>query len=166
MGREWDSGIFVQNLQLGQTTHYDVDLVSLFVGPFNRAQFLDFGDTVVPGDYCRLRGNVAGDTPHVEGTKGQLRSRLTDRLCGNYTDGLSHLNHLTRCQVTTVAFAANAILGFTGQYRANLDSFDWRVFNHSSNLFRNLLTRFDDQFSGHRMVHIVNRGTTQDSFGE
>ena len=45
-------------------------------------------------------------TTDVEGTHGQLGTRLTDRLCSNNTDRLTRVNQVTATQITTVTLRA------------------------------------------------------------
>ena len=44
-------------------------------------------------------------------------------LCGNSADCLTNINVLTGCQVTAIAFAANAEFSLTGKYAADFNLF-------------------------------------------
>src|SRR5699024_7994446 len=68
------------------------------------------------------RGDVVtGHTTLVEGTHGQLRARLTDRLCGDNADGLADVDQLTTRHRATVAAGADTGGRFAGEHTANLD---------------------------------------------
>ena len=51
------------------------------------------------------------NTAGMEGTHGQLGTRLTDGLCRDDTDRFAHGNRFAVCQVGAVALRADAILG-------------------------------------------------------
>ena len=61
---------------------------------------------------------------HVEGTHGELGTRLADGLRRDDTDGFAHLNHLARAKVTAVAQLADPALRLAGEDRTNLDLLD------------------------------------------
>ena len=58
-------------------------------------------------------GNILSrrDTAGVEGTHGQLGTRLTDRLRGDDADRLADVDRLAVGQVGAVALLTNAVLG-------------------------------------------------------
>src|SRR5699024_6309884 len=66
-------------------------------------------------------GNIATDTTLVEGTHGQLRTRLTNGLCSNNTDSLSDINLLAGSHGLAVALSTNTGWGLAGKYGTNLD---------------------------------------------
>src|SRR5690606_5801019 len=66
-----------------------------------------------------LGGGPAGGTTDVEGTHGQLGTRLTDGLGSDNTHGLTDVDQVTTCQVATVAGGAHAGAGFTGDRRTH-----------------------------------------------
>ena len=63
---------------------------------------------------------VAGHTAGMEGTHGQLCTRLTDGLCRDDTDGLAHLHRLAGRHVGAVALRADTESGTAGQNRTDL----------------------------------------------
>src|SRR5690606_26304126 len=65
-----------------------------------------------------------GHTTGVEGTHGQLRAGLTDRLGRDDADGLTDVDQLAGGQRAAVALRAGTGLGVTGQHGADLDLLD------------------------------------------
>src|SRR5439155_13293644 len=65
-----------------------------------------------------------GDTTGVEGTHGELRARLTDRLGGDDADRLADVDPLARGHVAAVAGLAHAVLGVAGEHGADPDLVD------------------------------------------
>ena len=66
----------------------------------------------------RLLGNARCRTADVEGTHGELRARLADRLGGDDADRFADLDQLAAGQVAAVAAAADAAARFAGQHRS------------------------------------------------
>src|SRR5690606_2225646 len=64
---------------------------------------------------------LTGDATLVERTHGQLRTRLTDRLGGDDTDGLADVHQLAGGHRAAVAHRAHAHGRLTGQHAAHLD---------------------------------------------
>ena len=62
----------------------------------------------------------------MEGSHGQLRTGLTDRLCRDDTHGLTDLYRLTGCKVSTVAVCAHTVLGVTLNDRSDIYLLDAR----------------------------------------
>ena len=89
-------------------------------------------------------GNIAGgsDAAGMEGTHGQLGTRLTDRLRRDDADRLADADRLTVGQVCAVALGADTLLGLAVEDGADLDLGDASVHN----LLRGLLV--DHLFSG------------------
>ena len=79
---------------------------------------------VVLGIQARLLADPRSRAADVEGTHGELRSRLADGLRRDDARGLAQLDQAARSQVASVAHDANAALRFAGQHRANLDALD------------------------------------------
>ena len=74
------------------------------------------------------------DATRVEGTQGQLRTRLADGLCCDDADCLANINQVVGCQGPTVALGAHATLGFAGQHGANLDGGNAVLDEHSDDV--------------------------------
>ena len=87
----------------------------------------------------RLLGNARCRTADVEGTHGELRARLADRLGGDDADRFADLDHLAAGQVAAVAAAADAATGFAGQTRADLDLLDAGFLNRVRQLVGDLV---------------------------
>lgn len=66
-------------------------------------------------------GDVTADTTLVEGTHGQLRTRLTNRLCRDDTDGLADIDELASGHGLAVALRAHTRRGLARQHGAHLD---------------------------------------------
>src|ERR1700691_2154540 len=79
---------------------------------------------VVFGIEARLLGNSRGRAPDVEGTHGELRSRLADGLRSDHARGFAEFYQAARGQIAAVAHDADAALGFASEHRANLHSLD------------------------------------------
>jgi hypothetical protein len=60
----------------------------------------------------------------VEGTHGQLRTRLADRLCGDNADRLADVDRRTATEIAAVTLGAQTVAGFAGQRRTHLDFVD------------------------------------------
>ena len=82
---------------------------------------------------------IRGNTTRVEGTHGQLCTRLPDRLGSDGSDCFTDFNCITRCQVDTVTVTADTVAGVTCK-----DGADCHFFNTSINDFTRLV--FCDQF--------------------
>ena len=54
---------------------------------------------------------------NMEGTHGQLRARLTDRLCSHNTYRLTVVDHVPACEIATVTHRANTKACLTGNCR-------------------------------------------------
>src|SRR5699024_6038788 len=99
--------------------------------------------------------DVGRRTTGVERTQRQLRTRLTDGLCGDYADSFTLLNHAAGSQVTSVTLGANTFLGFTSQYGTDFNALNRRVLNLLRNGFGNFLTACNKQFAGCRVNDIM-----------
>ena len=64
----------------------------------------------------------------MEGTHGELCTRLTNRLCSDHSNSLTHIHPVTTSQVAAVAGIANTVAGFTGNGGAHFDFIDAQSF--------------------------------------
>src|SRR5690606_24089418 len=71
-----------------------------------------------------LSGGPAGGTTDVEGTHGQLGTRLTDGLGSDNTHRLTDVDQVTTSQVATIAGGAHAVAGLAGDRRTHDDLID------------------------------------------
>ncbi len=102
----------------------------------------------------------------MEGTHGQLGTRLTDGLGGDDADGFAQIHFLGGGQVHAVALGADAHPGAAAQNSANIDLIDpglfelFRVLGHHHHVLR------VEQLPGNGMEHIVDGVTTADAVAE
>src|SRR5579859_6905247 len=99
----------------------------------------------------------------MEGTKCQLRTRLTDRLCRHYPNGIPLLGCISSCEVLTIAIYTYSPLAFASQYRTDLDHFDARIFDSFANFLVYKFPRRNDQLVCRRVIHIMQGSTPQNS---
>ena len=83
------------------------------LGPSCLKQLLDTGKTL-----CDI---AAGNAACMEGTHGQLGTRLTDGLGRDDPDCLAHLYRLAGGHVGTVTLRADTDVTLTGQYSTDLN---------------------------------------------
>ena len=102
----------------------------------------------------------------MEGTERQLCTRLSDRLRSDDPDDLTLLDEDVGSEVTAVALSADALLGLTGEYRADFDLLDGRLLDALSSSFADLFASTDEDFTRRRMDHIVYGDTTEDALIE
>ena len=99
----------------------------------------------------------------MERTKGQLRTRLADSLCGHHADSLAFLHEFTCSQVAAIALGANAVLGFAGEHGTDLHGVDIGGDDSLGLRFTNLLAGSDDKLACLGIINVVNTHTTQDT---
>jgi hypothetical protein len=80
-----------------------------------------------------------------EGSQRELRARLADGLRRDDSHGRADVGAVSRSQVTSVTHRADAVLGLTGEHRANLHLGDSRVHQRLGLLFVDLLIAGDDR---------------------
>src|ERR1700712_4646118 len=61
-----------------------------------------------------------GGAADVEGTHGELRAGLADRLCGDHADRLADIDRRAAGEIAPVALAAHAMLALADQRRADV----------------------------------------------
>ena len=155
-------GVGILDLHLGHTTNDDIYTILIGYG----AQILDLNHTIIlrrDVGYCR---SIACHTTSMEGTQGQLCTRLTDGLGGDHADSLTTLHHAVRCQVASVALGTNATLSLTSEDGTDLNRLDGRLVDASSNRVGDFLTALDDDFTRSGINHIVNRHAAQDALAQ
>src|SRR5690606_24509144 len=113
------------------------------------------------GDVVHRR-RTRSRTTDVEGTHGQLGTRLTDRLGGDDAHRLTDVDDVATGQVAAIAARAHAERRFTGDRRANLDRLHAGFFQ----LVHPLLV--EQGVAGHdrilvvaRQEHVLGHDTTQ-----
>ena len=113
-----------------------------------------------------LLGTFLRRTADMEGSHGQLRTRLTDRLRGNNAYRLSDVNRRASGQIAAIAGSANAVFGFAGQNRTDFNLFDTGCFNNLNVVFVNQFTFLDQNFAGFRMQNIFLNGPAQNTLAD
>ena len=106
-----DLALLLRILDGHHTAELSDDRKSL--GPSGLKQLLDTGKTLCDIAAC----NAAG----MEGTHGQLGTRLTDGLGCDDPDCLAHLYRLAGGHVGAVALCAHTDVRLTGQYSTDLN---------------------------------------------
>src|ERR1019366_6108022 len=99
---------------------------------------------VVLGIEARLFADSRSRTADVEGTHGELGSRLADGLRHDHARGLAQLDQAAGSQVAPVTHHAHAALGLAGEHRANLDLLDTGCLYRTSQVFGDLLIDVND----------------------
>ena len=102
----------------------------------------------------------------MEGTQGQLGTRLADGLGGDHADHLALLDHAAGGQVAAVAFRADALLRFAGQHRTDLHLLNREALDEVGEVFGDLVAGAEDLLAGERIVDVVDRGTAEDALAE
>ena len=95
-------------------------------------QFLHTRQTLCDVTLC------SRNTTRMEGTHGQLCTRLTDRLCRYDTNGGAQFDQCICRQITSIALAANATMCQAGQHRA----YTYRLDSGINNLIDHLIAQF------------------------
>ena len=142
-----------------------VALAVLALGVYG-AELVDLKDTIVLSLDVALDRIGGGDTTGVEGTEGQLCTRLTDRLCRYDTDYLAHLYGAVVCQITTVALGTDTLLALTGEDGADLHFGDGGLLDLGCGSLVDLLIGTDDQLTRDRVDDVVDRAATEDALVE
>ena len=98
-------------------------------------------------------------TAGMERTHGQLRTRLTDGLCRHDADSLADLDILAGRHIAAIALLADAMHGFAGKGRTDIEAFDAAVDDLLRDVFCDEFIRSDDQFAALRIDDILLRIT-------
>ena len=114
----------------------------------------------------RLLGHARRGTADVEGTHGELRARLADRLGGDDADRFADLDHLAAGQVAAVAAAADAAAGLAGEPRTNLDLLDAGFLNGVGQVFGDLVVLRHELVAGERIVDVFLRHAADDAVAQ
>ena len=99
---------------------------------------------VVLGIEARLLADSRSRAADVEGTHGELRSRLADGLRRDDARGLAQLDQSARSQVASVAHHADTALRLAGQHRTNLHPLDTGSLHRARQVFGDFLVDVDD----------------------
>ena len=120
----------------------------------------------VLGDVLRLLGHARRGAAVVEGTHGELRARLADRLRGDDAHRLADLDHLAGRQVAAVAEGADAAPGLAGEHGTDLHPLDARRLHGGAEHLGDLLADGEDQLAGHRIVDVLLADAADDAVAQ
>src|SRR5271154_1245300 len=110
----------------------------------------------------RSRGRAAD----VEGTHGELRARLADRLRRNDAHGFADVDAVTAAQVSAVALRAHAVAGLAGDGRTHHDLVDAHLFEELDQLLVDQHAGLDQHFAGGGHRHIFGDYATQHALAQ
>jgi len=102
----------------------------------------------------------------MEGTHGQLGTRLTNRLSRDYTNGLTDVDTVSASEVTSVALRTNAIANFTGNRRAHHQVIDLHIIEFLYRCFVEHGARVECNFVGARNQNWLRQHTSQHSIAQ
>ena len=122
-------------------------------------QFLDTRQTLCD-IFCRC------DTAGMEGTHGQLCTRLTDGLCGDNADCLTDRYQVAVCQVCAIALCADTLSCTAHEDGTDLDALYAAVHNLLCVCLGEHLVFGDDEFAGLRITQIVYQITADQTLGQ
>src|SRR5262249_3667305 len=115
---------------------------------------------------ARLLGAALGGTADVEGTHGELRARLADRLGGDDAHRLADVDGRAAGQVAAVALAADAGLGVAGQHRTDAELLDTGLVDLLDLDLVDQLARLGDDRAVQRVDHVVERGAPEHALAQ
>ena len=164
MSGKHNTCVDIHETHFGQTAYHYLCRFACFVDNVYRTEFFEFQTGRILGHDACVGSNIGCRTTGMECTQCQLCTRLTDRLCSNYADCLTFLNHAAGSQITSVTLGTNTLLGFAGQYGTDFNTLNRGIFNLLRNVFGNFLTASHNQFASCRMNNIMYGYTTEDAF--
>ena len=164
MSRKNNTGIYIHKTYFCQTTYHNFCRFTSFVHNVYSTEFFKFQACRILSHNTCIGCDIGSRTTGMEGTQRQLCTRLTDRLCSNYPNSLTSLNHLACCKITSITFRTNSLLRFTSQYWTYFNTFNRRVLNLLSNFLCYFFTTGNQQFTCCRMNDIMYRYTTKNTF--
>ena len=118
-----------------------------------RLRFLIFTIAIVIGFDKRLIEHLrrAAD---VEGAHGQLGTRFTDRLGGDYAHRLAHVDRRPAGKIAAVALGAHPELRRAGQHRADAQFREPDRLDFLDMLLENLVAGGDDELARNRIFDL------------
>src|SRR5690606_14600874 len=147
----------VGNGQLAGTLH-DNDVA---VGTYHVLDAVQANGTAIFYHHVVDGRSPARRTTDVEGTHGQLGTRLTDGLGSNNTHCLTDVDLVTTGQIATVALGANTVTGFTGDRRTHHHFVDAVALDELDPLLVDQRASRHDDFVGTRLRHVLGNHSTQ-----
>ena len=105
-----------------------------------------------------------GRSTDMEGSHGQLRSRLTDGLSRDDPDGFTDIHQVAVGQITSVTHGAYPVLRATGQNRTDINPLNTGAVDFfRQGLVNHLVGRHND-FIGERIPDFLKGDTPQNTF--
>src|SRR6185312_11714473 len=123
-------------------------------------------DARVLGDVLRLLGHTRRRTAVVEGTHGELRTGLADRLRGDDAHRLADLHHLAGGQVAAIAKVAHAAPRLAGEHGTDLHPLDARRLDRGTQVLGDLLADGENELAGHRIVDVLLADAADDAVAQ
>ena len=125
------------------------------IGGLNRAEILVNKASGVLGLDDRLLEGCRGNTTDVEGTHGELRAGLADRLGGNDADRFADLHRQAGGEVEAVAVCAASAIGFAGEHRADLELKHADTLDGFGLHFVDDIVDIEDDLAGDRILDLL-----------
>lgn len=97
----------------------------------------------------------------MEGTHGELGSRLADGLGSNDANGLTHVDQMPSGKVAAITLGANTAPALTGQHRTYFHLFQTRRFYFLNQCFIDFFVGSDQHITGNRVKDIIQRDPPQ-----
>ena len=133
---------------------------------FHRTAVPEFDLGLVGGLYIRFLGAALHGTADVERAHGQLGAGLADRLGGDDTHRLAHVDAGAARQVAAIAGAADTVRSLARQHRADNHRLDLQLLDHLGRLFVDQMTSLDDSFSGFGIDDVAGAAAPQSPFAD
>ncbi|KAF1069318.1 MAG: hypothetical protein GAK45_01131 [Pseudomonas citronellolis] len=149
----------VSHRQLTGTRHRD----QRAVGTLYMLQVVQANGTAVLDLYVIHSRGPASRTTDVEGTHGQLGTRLTDRLGSDNADSLTDVYTVTTSQIAAVAHGADTMTGFAADRRTHNDFVDAHLLKEIDPLLVDQGACGHDHIVATRLEHVTRDYATQDA---
>ncbi len=153
---------FINNSNFGIAVHNHQIAVSVL----GRRQVDKLERTLGAGLEGGLLRLTRSGTTDMEGTHGQLGSRLTDRLGSDDTDRLAEVDDVPTGQVATIAGSTDTATTLACQHRADMNLLDTGVFDFLHQGFVDFDVGLNEDLVGHRVHNIVERGTAENTIAQ
>ncbi|KFB72910.1 MAG: hypothetical protein AW09_001871 [Candidatus Accumulibacter phosphatis] len=102
----------------------------------------------------------------MEGTHGQLRSGLANRLCSDDADRFADIDRRTTTEVATVTLGTQTVTGFAGQRGTRLDFVDTQLIDQITMILADQRSLLDDRLLRIRMHYVGSRDATEDTLAQ
>ena len=93
-----------------------------------RLQIMDTNSPSVPDLHTVYRSSSRRRSTNMESTHRQLRSWLTDGLCGNNADSLTNINQMTTTKIAPITKGTDPIARIAGNRTPNQDFINPKIF--------------------------------------